>query len=498
MPQIINTNIASLVAQNNLNASQSQLNTALQRLSSGLRINSAKDDAAGYAIVQGFTAQINGLNQAAQNANDGISLAQTAGGGLSTISDLLQRIRELAVQSANGTNSSADRQALQAEVAQDETEINRIANTTQFNGLNLLDGSLSSTQFQVGANANQTISFGIGDVRGSSIGDYGLSTAAAAGTSVEATAAAAAAANNRVAAQTLTVAGGGTSKTVAVAAGDSAQKIAANINAVSASTGVTADAATYATLGSLGAAGTVTFNLYGSNSSPASISATIGSTTDLSSLAQAINAQSATTGITAAASGGTVQLTSTDGYDIKIENFSNSAGASGTINLTGADSSFTAVGSAATLGAAASTDSSTVGGRVTFSSPAGYTVTTNTANTLFAATTPNAGTLSAVSSIDISTVGGANSAISVIDSALQTVNTLGAQLGAIQNRFSSTISSLQTTQQNLTSARSGVQDADFASETANLTRAEILQQAGVAVLAQANALPNNVLALLKG
>src|SRR3954447_8373196 len=154
MPQVINTNIASLNAQRNLNSSQGALGTSLQRLSSGLRINSAKDDAAGLAISEHFTAQIRGLNQAVRNANDGISLAQTAEGGLSTLGDLLQRMRELAVQAANGTNSASDRTSLQAEVSQIQQEINRVASTTQFNGQNILDGSLGAAQFQVGANAN--------------------------------------------------------------------------------------------------------------------------------------------------------------------------------------------------------------------------------------------------------------------------------------------------------------------------------------------------------
>src|SRR3954449_7627513 len=174
MPQVINMNIASLNAQRNLNQSQSALQTSLQRLSSGLRINSAKDDAAGLAISQRFTSQIRGLDQAARNANDGISLAQTAEGGLGTAGDLLQRMRELAVQSANGTNSSSDRASLQSEVSQLQQELNRIATTTQFNGQNVLDGSLSATQFQVGANANQTINVGIANAQASAIGNFTL------------------------------------------------------------------------------------------------------------------------------------------------------------------------------------------------------------------------------------------------------------------------------------------------------------------------------------
>jgi len=176
---VINTNLISLNAQRNLENNQMSLATSIQRLSSGLRINSAKDDAAGLAISQRMTSQVNGLTQAARNANDGISLSQTAEGGLGTITDLLQRVRTLAVQAANGTNSSSDRASLQAEVSQDTQEINRIANTTQFNGLNILDGSLNNAQFQVGANANQTINFSIGSAQASSIGNYSVGANAA-------------------------------------------------------------------------------------------------------------------------------------------------------------------------------------------------------------------------------------------------------------------------------------------------------------------------------
>jgi flagellin len=496
MPSTINTNIASLNAQRNLTTSQNSLNTSLQRLSSGLRINSAKDDAAGLAIAQRFTSQINGLDQAARNANDGISLSQTAEGGLSTTTDLLQRIRQLAVQSANGSNSSSDRASLQQEVSQLQQELTRIATTTQFNGQNLLDGSLSQVQFQVGANANQTISFGIGSSKASDIGNYQVSSLTAAGSSQVATAAAAAAANNGVAAQNLTVSGNGTSSVVAVAAGDNANKIATAVNAVSSTTGVSATAQTNATLGTLATAGTLTFNLYGSNATAVGISATVGSTTDLTALAAAINNQSAATGITATANGGSVTLTSKDGYDIKVENFLNSAGTGGTVAFTGVTTAGAAIGAAATLGAATGTDSSTVGGFLSFNSNAGYTVTTSAAGTLFAAG-PNAGTLSQVATIDISTVTGANNALQVVDSALSTIASARAKLGALQNRFSNTITNLQTTSENLSSSRSRIQDTDFAAETANLTRSQILQQAGTAILAQANAAPQTVLALLK-
>jgi flagellin len=503
MAASINTNVASLNSQRNLNSSQGALATSLQRLSSGLRINSAKDDAAGLAISERFTSQIKGLNQAVRNANDGISLAQTAEGGLQTAGDLLQRVRELAVQSANGTNSASDRASLNNEVSQLKQELSRVANTTQFNGQNVLDGTLSAAQFQVGANANQTITVGIASAKGSDIGSNNLQTSVAAGTSGAATTAAAAFTANNVTAQTLTISGNGTSATAAVGLADSAKEIATAVNANSSKTGVTALAATEATLSGLGAAGTVTFQLKGANASAVTIGATLSSANDLSSLTTAINAQTAATGITAVGSGASITLRNEEGEDIQIADFQNTAGATGTMVLTGRDAfssaaTSPAVGAGVTLGAALATGSSTVGGQVKFGSPTGYTVSTSAGTSLFAATTPQASTLSSVANIDIGTTDGANNALAVVDAALTAINNSRASLGAVQNRFASTISNLQTTSENLSAARSRIQDTDFAAETANLTRGQILQQAGTAMLAQANSLPNGVLALLRG
>lgn len=495
--QVINTNVASLNAQRNLSSSQGSLATSLQRLSSGMRINSAKDDAAGLAISERMTSQIRGLDQATRNANDGISIAQTAEGGLGTAGDLLQRMRELSVQSANSSNSASDRKALQQEVGQLQQELTRVANTTEFNGQKVLDGTLTGAQFQVGANANQVINFSIGSAKATDIGNYSLKAATGATTNLEATAAAGAKANTNMQTQILTIAGSGTTKTVNVTAGDSAKTVADNINAQSASTGVTAKAETNATLSGLATAGTLTFNLYGSNANAVAISATVGSTTDLSSLAQAINGATAQTGITATANGGSVALKSADGHDIKIEDFLNSAGTGGTVSFGGTDSTGVAQGASQTLGGAVGTDSSSVGGQLTFSSSSAYTVTTDTANSVFAATTPNGSSLTNVASVDISTTAGANAALDTIDSALATVNNLRAGLGAVQNRFSSTITNLQTTSENLSASRSRIRDADFAHETASLSRNQILQQAGTAMLAQANQLPQQVLQLLR-
>lgn len=497
MPQIINTNVASLTAQRNLNSSQSSLATSLQRLSSGLRINSAKDDAAGLAISERMSSQVRGLNQAVRNANDAISLTQTAEGAISSISEALQRMRELSVQSANDSNSASDRQALQAEVAQLQQEVNRVANTTQFNGKNLLDGTFSGQYFQVGANANQTIGLSLSNSKATNIG---ANTVTASGTLNNAVAAAAGAgarvANTVVAAEDLTVTGSIGTAAVTVNLADSAYSVAAAVNAQTSNTGVQATAATEATLSGLTATGTYSFTLFGSNSTGVAVSATIGNTSDLSALSTAINNYAATTGITATVSGGTVTLKSEQGYDVSITDF---AGA-GDISLQGKNAFTSAnAGAAVTLtGATAATDSSTVGGTLKFTSSEAFSVTSGNAGGLFTATTANASSLSAVSSINVGSQTGANSAIEVIDAALQSINTQRAALGAVQNRVSNTISNLQTTSENVSSARSRILDADFAMETANLTRAQILQQAGTAMLAQANSLPQNVLSLLRG
>jgi flagellin len=503
MTATINTNIASLNSQRNLNVSQNSLATSLQRLSSGLRINSAKDDAAGLAISERFTSQIRGLNQAVRNANDGISLAQTAEGGLSTAGDILQRVRELAVQSANGSNSSSDRASLQGETLQLTQELNRVANTTQFNGQNVLDGTLTNAQFQVGANANQTISVGISSAKSTDIGNNQVTTTTS-GSATDISSAKAGTATldfttasspNNTAAQTLTIAGNGTTKTVSVALGDSAKTIAAAANGLTASTGVTATATSTATLTGVTNTGAISFQLKGANSSAVTISATISSTSDLSAIAQAVNAQSGTTNITATAdTSGNLVFNDTAGDDIKLGNLSDATHGITGATLKGANAD---VGTtfAATGGGG---DVITVGGSVSFDSANGFTVSSDDATNTVLSGAAVGSTLNSVAAIDISTTSGANSALATIDAALTSINNNRASLGAVQNRFASTISNLQTTSENLSAARSRIQDTDFAAETANLTRGQILQQAGTAILAQANSLPNGVLSLLRG
>jgi len=478
MPQTINTNLSSLTAQRNASKTQNDLSTAINRLSSGLRINSAKDDAAGLAISERFTSQIRGLNQAARNANDGISLAQVAEGGLGSIGTNLQRIRELSVQSANATNSASDRAALQQEVSQLTAEIDRVATQTQFNGLNLLDGSYQAQQFQVGANAGQTITVaGISSARTSGLGQFqGFTlTNQSIGT-----------ASNTPAALTVTVGSGSAIALGSVAVDAKAQAAAINAGGVA---GLTATAnatsvaaATQTAAGS--ASGTAIVTVNGLAINVAGTSGGAGAASNRANFVAALNAQSAATGVTASDTGSGVTLTAADGRNVTL---SYAAG-----GYTG--SSLTDFGVGAVSG-------TTYGGtvNVNYTAPTGTTGSVVFAQTGgLASTTAIAATGTAVSAIDISTVAGANAALASVDAALTTVNSNRAALGAIQNRFSSTIENLQTSSENLSASRSRIQDADFAAETANLSRAQVLQQAGTAMIAQANQLPSQVLSLLKG
>jgi flagellin len=703
MPQVINTNVASLNAQRNLNTSQSQLATSLQRLSSGLRINSAKDDAAGLAISERFTTQIRGLNQAVRNANDAISLSQTAEGALGEYGNILQRVRELSVQSANATNSSSDRAALNGEAQQLLQELGRISTQTQFNGQNVLDGSFSAAQFQVGANANQTISVSISSAATTSLGAYqfnntsspvsgsalasgdltingvnvGASTNGGADSIVNAinsktsetsvTAAAtstitaanaptrkqdlasgdlvingvnigAVTGSNNVATQGqnlvtainlkttstgVTATANATTgaitlsssvgKTIAVTSSNGAagaakvenatglelaasQTAATNINTFTGTAGtntlvftavaVTGDAYTvngqtytFQTSGAVGnnavnigadatasaanlaavitanetaqgaaskitaaaATGTLTVTSKYATSSTTHTAITetndssgntavgagavagagvaVGSTIAVGGLTYEFgysdsavgggntkvvigastgtnNAQAFLTAVNAAYTAGTTNIQASGGA-AAITLTSDNKGAQGTTDVTGIGSAVTAgiALSGAAGGANGTYTASTTYGTISLNSNAAYQV--GGANSTKAGLSTASATLTSISTIDISSVSGANSAISLVDGALDQVSKIRASLGAVQNRFQSTISNLSATTENLSAARSRIQDADFAQETALLTRGQILQQAGTAILAQANSLPQNVLSLLR-
>jgi flagellin len=488
MTSVINTNIASLGAQRNLSTSQSSLATSIQRLSSGLRINSAKDDAAGLAISSRMTSQINGMDQATRNANDGVSMAQTADGALSSSSDILQRVRQLAVQSSNASNTSSDRAALQNEVTQMGSELNRIAQTTQFNGQSLLDGTMGTANFQVGANAGQLISMTGANFTTSAYGDNNMSIAAPV----------AAATSNTTAAGTITINGSAGSTAVTVGAGDSAKTVASNINALTGSTDVTASAKTDALFTAVGGE-SYTMDLSSDNATAQKVSFSIGGAgtkaEDYAEAISAFNAQTSKTGVTASfdtqAAGGGIKLTNASGNDIKLAN--NSTNATATATLATYD---TATPPVATASQPLATGGGTAVAMGQIKLDSDKSFSTVDSGTGYAQTGNSS--LKAVSTIDISTFDGAQLAIKIADAALSSVNGQRAQYGAIQNRFDSTIANLGTTNTNLQSSRSRITDTDFASETANMTRSQILQQAGTSMLAQANSLPNGVLSLLRG
>src|SRR5574340_154244 len=476
MPAYINTNIASLNAQRNLTGSQGALQTSLQRLSSGLRINSAKDDAAGMAIVDRMTSQIRGNAQAARNSNDGISLAQTAEGALSETGSNLQRIRELTIQASNATNSASDRAALQAEVTSLVNEIDRVAQNTSFNGVKLLDGNFQGQTFQVGAGGtsnDQITVANIANARSSSLGQYtGFANQAGGAITVGAAAALSIAAT------------GGSTVTVAGVSTD-AKAISAAINNAGV-TGLTATANANVVAGtapaiSTTAAGTVTVTL---NGVAISMNATTSTATNVAEAVSKINAQSAATGVVATDTGSGVKLTAADGRNIKA-----------TLALG------TAVGTTLAdfgIGATSGTEvASTFSFNYTRPSGSAVSAIVISGAGAAAATGTVASTGTALSAIDISNVANLTTNLASIDAALTSVNSARAELGAIQNRFSSVVTSLTTAVENLTASRSRIQDADFAAETAALTRGQILQQAGTAMLAQANQLPTTVLSLLK-
>ncbi|WP_405420580.1 flagellin [Marinobacter flavimaris] len=525
----INTNVASLSAQNQLSNSQKLNDQALERLSSGLRINSAKDDAAGLAISTRFQAQISGLNVAQRNANDGISLAQTAEGALGEITSSLQRIRELSVQSANATNSSSDRQALQEEVAQLQSEIERVATTTEFNNTKLLNGNFTAQQFQVGANANQTINVTVDGARATQIGSIvnekgtggptsGVAAINTAGT-VEGTADAYTGVDsNAIDGTNVTINGTNivkssdfTGETARGETDDSAFAKAAAINASDA--GVSAVASNSKTI-SVGTANAVSFSadtagdtatyalaINGENVFSQDLTFTSQNVTAVD-IKDAVNSKSDTTGVTASFDANTNELTFTNSSGGNIELKETVSGVVNTDPGGGAvadplDTILT-TGGATTV--AAGDNTATFRGDITLQSNELVNIEAGAAVVGFDATSQNilnVDTSKSVATVDISTVTGANEAILAIDAALDSINSSRAKLGAVQNRFESTISNIASTSENLSAANSRILDADFAAETAKLSKSQVLQQAGISVLAQANARPQQVLSLLQ-
>jgi len=406
MALTINTNIASLNAQRNLGKSQNDLSQSMERLSSGLRINSAKDDAAGLAISDRMTSQIRGLNQASRNANDGISMSQTAEGALQESTNILQRMRELAVQSANDTNSASDRASLDAEVIQLKEEIDRIAVTTEFNGRKVIDGTMTDATFQVGANAgvNQTISFSISSARTADLGEETGYTAYV-------------------------------PETLGAYTGGSGGFGFTQVAGAGSSTGSVTIAVASITAGATDPSGTVIL----SGMSTGSVTATVVVTTIAG-------------GITAS-----------------------SADVAGVINADSQANALVLASGNTTTAVAGALAQTTVGNAVV--DAAGTTTVNN---------------------LSVATRSQAVVTIASIEKALEEIDTIRGGLGAVQNRFESTIANLNNVSENLSAARSRILDADIAMETSAMTKSNILQQAGVSILSQANQTPQLALQLLQG
>ena len=476
MSLVLNTNINSLVAQNSLTSSGSQLATALQQLSSGLRINTAADDAAGYAIVQGMTSQIIGLNQASRNANDGVSLTQTAQGALTEITNDLQTMRDLSVQSLNATNSAQDRLDLDQQFQQLSADIDQVAKTASFNGVNLLDGSFIGATFQIGANAGQTITVAsVSSARTSALGQsYGASQT---GTQLTASTG-------------ITGSGQFTINGTDIYAGSNiagdAKDIAAAINnagiaGVTATAGATTAVGTYTKADTVAGTGTLTLNGIAISVNIAGVQAT-----DTSAALAAINANSAATGVTATNNGGALTLTAADGRNITVSWAAGGATSSALsdLGLGGAGVAATNYGSY----------------NLAYTGSSGLTVAGSAAATVKGQANivlASAATGTAVSVANVQTVASSNTALATIDAALQQVAAIGAQLGAYQNRFQAAITGLDTDATNLSNARSSIQDTNYAQATSDLSKAQILQQASTAMVAQANTVPQNVLTLLQ-
>jgi len=553
MGNVIATNIPSLNAQRNLFGTNSALQTSFQRLSSGFRINSAKDDAAGLQIANRLTSQIGGINAAVRNANDGISLSQTAEGALAEATTILQRIRDLAVQSANGSNGASERQALQQEVSQLQAELNRIADTTTFGGKKILDGTFGSQAFQVGSNANETVSVSIGSARGTELGlnkltvqansvTTGSAAAATAGlgaitvggafstattagdgsqfkrtgglgvlTAITATGTGAFAVNGGLGRAEITIAFTSSTADESLDVELSAKDVAAAINRKSSESGVSADARTVMQIGGadpagggevLLARGTYSFRLFSANGVGVDVAATVNDPYDLSNLANAINQTTGETGVIAIAEGPSLTIINENGdnialgnvtfagqttaitnaqFDVKLMNFN----ATRTIAQA---ASFTANGTPNTL---------QVSGQIQLNGGASGFAVSN-ADLAGHNTTNDASSLDSVVALSISTAGGAQSAIKVVDGAIIAIDSLRASLGSVQNRLESTISNLQNISENAAAARSRIKDTDYAQETANLAKNQVLQQAGLSILAQANSSSQAVLSLLQG
>ena len=532
MTTVINTNVPAIIAKSNMDRVQRELENSIGKLSSGSRINKAADDAAGMAVANRMESQIRGLTMAIRHGKDGQNLVDTADGAQIEISNMLQRLRELAVQAASDTLDTNNRTFLNAEATALKAEINRISEQTTWNNLNLLDGTYTGKVFQVGFKGAETIDVTIDDAATTSIGAFSMHTEGHADTLSTST---------PITANTLTIAGYLGSATVTVTAdttdmlvNNSVKKLAADVNAVKDSTGVEATAITKGKLSSVNTAGVISFDLGGNHTNGAEqtfydVTATLAATSDLDPLVDAINAHAANTGVTAilGATASEIILTHQTGEHIKLKKISIGGGTTGTMKLTTLDkfgntvtdadttlnraSKATTAASTVTLGGAATTAAkggAYILGQMTLSSIKSFTVSGDDTDVEqgyfgdkhgYTGQTTAGGTakLSSVASISVADQEHATDAIAVLDAAIAKIDQQRADLGAISNRLSAVIDTNTAMVTNTEASKSHILDTDFAVETTKLTRTQILQQAATSMLAQANASKQSVLALLQ-
>ena len=506
MSMVINTNIGSLIAQEAQSRTAEAMDTAMERLSTGKKINSASDDAAGMAMVTRMESQIKGLSMAMKNAGDAQSLVDTSEGAMDEITNILQRMRELAIQSASDTNVSSDRSNLNTEITHLTAEIDRIASQTTWNGTKLLDGTYTGKSFQIGPESGQTVAVSIGSLASSALGAHtaesmGFVEGAAATTVTNEH-------DGNASGATYSLTGPKGTQTVTVADDQSAKALAILFNAQTPDTGVSASAVTKVKLSGLtldgGATSTVGFNL-----NSVAISAANVTDADLRNVMIAINEKSASTGVTAKLGGSNaiLILTDSDGDDMKIENFVTGLGDGDNhidVNVLQSDESTVADATAATkLVDAADTGaeehSVAITGTVTLTANGTFSISGGSAgvNAFDGSAATNVSSTT-VSSVSVTTAANASAAIKTIDGALSKIAEQRADLGAVSNRLDYTLNNLESVKVNMQASQSRIQDADFAVETSNLTKAQILSQAATAMLAQANASKQSVLSLLQG
>ena len=514
MGMVLNTNIPSIQAQRALGESRKEMEIAMERLSTGSRINSAGDDAAGLAIVERMNTQIRGLAQATRNANDGIALIKTVENALVEVSGMLQRMRELGVQAANDTNTATERAFANNELTSLQAEISRVSLNTRYNGAQVLNGSFSAKSLQVGTEAGETLSFSIGNIESSKLGAFiidGIADGAVASSSTGVNPGNAIAAN-----QGFSITASSATRAIGAVAKDSAKAIATKVNAVAAATQVVASASTYAWLSTdtitpaNGANGGINARLKilgPDRTTYVETAAFTLSSSDVSDAVQKINAISSTTGVQASSTGNyKILLTDKDGDDIVV--FNSSTRTDLDIQAV-ANDSLTAAGSELTFGAAgAGTDGANIRGNLKLSSNNDFTLVQANGGAAASgaayfdgdgtASTTTSAPLVNVSQISVLTRITASNALAIIDGAIETISSMRGSLGTLQNRLDYTVSNLMKVTEFTTAARSRIADADFAAETARLAKAQVLQQAGASMLSQANASTDTVMQLLRG